>query len=315
MALRDLYPSIRPFRHLYLQVSDLHRIYVEECGNPQGRPVVFLHGGPGGGCDPVYRRFFDPEKWRIILFDQRGAGRSEPFAELRENTTWDLVADIEAIRTELGLETWAIFGGSWGSTLALAYAQTHPERCTHLFLRGIFMIRKQEIDWFYQHGASLIFPDAWAPYRDHIPEDERHDFLAAYHRRLTSDDRATRLEAARIWSIWEGSCSRLRYDPELVQKYGSEGFAEAFARIENHYFIHGGFFERDDQLLANAHRLRGIPGVIVHGRYDIVCPLGNAWDLHAVWPEAELHVIPDAGHSVTEPGIRSKLIEYTDRWA
>jgi len=315
MALRELYPSIQPYNHFFLQVSDLHRVYVEECGNPDGRPIVFLHGGPGGGCDAVYRRFFDPEKYRIVLFDQRGAGRSEPFAELRENTTWDLVADIERIREHLGIDRWAVFGGSWGSTLSLAYAETHPERCTHLFLRGIFMIRKKEIDWFYQSGANRIFPDAWEAYENHIPENERDDMLAAYHRRLTSEDRSVRMEAARIWSIWEGSCSRLHFDPSLVEKYGSEGFAEAFARIENHYFINRGFFQHDDQLLRNAHRLRGIPGVIVHGRYDVVCPLANAWDLHRVWPEAELHIIPDAGHSVTEPGVRSKLIEYTDRWA
>lgn len=310
--LRELYPPIEPFNEFRLPVSALHSLHVEECGNPTGRPLIFLHGGPGGGVDPMYRRFFNPEKWRVVLFDQRGSGRSLPFAELRENTTWDLVEDIERIRRKLGIERWSVFGGSWGSTLALAYAEQYPEAVEQLFLRGIFLLRAEEIRWFYQEGASWIFPDAWQEYLRPIPLAERTDLLAAYYRRLTSEDRRERVEAARAWSMWEGSCSRLLYDPELVARHGADAFAEAFARIECHYFVNRGFFDRDDYLLANIQRIRRIPAVIIHGRYDVVCPVKNAFDLHRVWPEAELVVVPDAGHSALEPGIRSRLIEFTD---
>lgn len=312
--MRNLYPPISPYHTGSLQVSDLHTLYYEESGNPQGKPAVFLHGGPGGGCIPMYRQFFDPQEWRLILFDQRGCGRSTPHAELRENTTWELVADIERLRTHLGIERWLVFGGSWGSTLSLAYAETHPERCTGLILRGIFMLRPLELRWFYQEGASYIFPEAWQEYLKPIPEEERGDLMAAYYRRLTSENRQVRLEAARAWAIWEGSTSKLFPDPDVRSKFGREGFAEAFARIECHYFVNGGFFERENQLLEDVQRIRHIPTVIVQGRYDVVCPLRSAWELHQAFPESELIVIRDAGHSVSEPGIRSALVEATDRF-
>lgn len=311
----ELFPPIEPYREFFLNVSDLHTIHVEECGNPQGKPVVFLHGGPGGGIDPVYRQYFNPEKWRVVLFDQRGCGKSTPFAELRENTTWDLVADIERIRAELAIDRWVVFGGSWGSTLALAYAETHPDRVKGLILRGIFMLRRKELLWFYQEGANYIFADAWEHYIAPIPEAERGDLMTAFYQRLTSDDRQTRMDAAKAWSIWEGSTSKLFPDPGLIEKFSGDEFAEAFARIECHYFVNRGFFESDDQLLRNVARIRHIPGVIVQGRYDVVCPMTSAWDLHQAWPEAELHIIPDAGHSMTEPGIRSKLVEYTEKYS
>ena len=313
--IRELYPPIEPYNQFSLAVTEPHVLHVEECGNPAGRPVVFLHGGPGGGITPNYRRFFDPERWRIILFDQRGCGRSTPFAELRSNTTWHLVDDIESIRKHLGIERWAVFGGSWGSTLALAYAQTHPERVTSLTLRGIFMLRRREIDWFYQDGASRIFPDAWRHYLAAIPPEEHHDLIQAYYRRLNSGDAAVRLAAARAWSIWEGNTSKLYPDAEFAAGFGNEHFARAFARIESHYVVNRGFFERDDQLLANVGTIRHIPAVIVHGRYDVVCPLANAYDLHEAWPEAELRIIPDAGHSALEPGTRTALLNATDRFA
>ncbi len=311
----DLFPPIEPFHEGKLRVSPLHTIHYEQCGNPKGKPLVFLHGGPGGGIDPLYRRFFDPKKWHIVLFDQRGCGRSRPFAELRENTTWDLVADIEALRQHLGIERWVVFGGSWGSTLALAYAETHPRRVVAMALRGIFMLRRSELLWFYQDGASQIFPDAWEGFLAPIPPRERGDLMRAYYKRLTSKDRKVRRTAAKAWSIWEGTTSKLHTDPALVKKFGGGRFADAFARIEAHYFVHRGFFARDDQLLRNARRLRNIPAVIVQGRYDVVCPATSAWALHRAWPEAELVMVPDAGHSLTEPGIRSALIEATDRFA
>ncbi|MGK7905096.1 MAG: prolyl aminopeptidase [Hormoscilla sp.] len=313
--MRELYPPIEPYKEGTLQVSDLHQIYYQEAGNPDGKPMLFLHGGPGGGIVPVYRQYFDPTKWRIILFDQRGCGRSTPHAELRENTTWDLVNDIEKLRVQLGIESWVVFGGSWGSTLTLAYSETHPDRCRGLILRGIFMVRQQEIRWFYQEGASNIFPDPWEEYLKPIPVAERDDLVAAYYRRLTSPDAQVRLEAARAWSIWEASTSKLIQDPKLMQSFGQDRFAEAFARIECHYFINKCFFDRDDQLLHNIDRIRHIPGVIVQGRYDVVCPMRSAWDLHRAWPEAELVVVPDAGHSMSEPGIRSALVTATDRFA
>lgn len=309
------FPAIEPYRTRRLKVSDLHELYVEECGNPEGQPVVFVHGGPGGGVEPWHRQFFNPKKYRMVLFDQRGCGRSTPYAELRENTTWDLVADLEKIREALGIERWVVFGGSWGSTLGLSYAITHPQRCKALVLRGIFLLREAEIRWFYQEGASWVFPDAWEAYVKAIPEDERGDFVKAYYKRLTSPDPAVRREAAKAWSIWEGSTSKLFPSPEMAARFGEDRFAEAFARIECHYFINKGFFDRDDLLLANAHQLRGIPGVIVQGRYDIVCPMRSAWDLHRAWPEAEFHVVADAGHAASEPGILSRLIEATERFA
>lgn len=315
MTLRPLYFPLEPYNRGMLKVSELHSIYFEECGNPQGKPVVFLHGGPGGGLQTIYRQYFDPNRWRVILFDQRGCGRSTPHAELRENTTWHLVSDIEALRQTLGIDRWTVFGGSWGSTLALAYAQTHPRACQGLILRGVFMLRKKEISWFYQEGASYIFPDAWEAYLKPIPVGDRADLVSAYYKRLTSHDPKIRIEAARAWSIWEGSTSKLIPDPALIAETGQDDFAVAFARIECHYFINGGFFERDDQLLRNLGRIRHIPTVIVQGRYDVVCPATSAWDLHRAWPEAELLLIPDAGHSMTEPGIRSALIEATDRFA
>jgi proline iminopeptidase len=298
-----------------LDVSDIHSIYYEQVGNPEGKPVIFLHGGPGGGSEVHYRRYFDPEKWRIILFDQRGCGKSTPYAELRENTTWDLVSDIERIRKRFSIERWVVFGGSWGSTLSLAYAETHPGACKGLILRGIFMLRREELLWFYQKGTRFVYPDAWEKYEAPIPPEERGDMMGAYYKRLTSEDEAVRLEAAKAWSIWEGSTSRLVQDPRLMEKLGAPEVALAFARIECHYFVNKGFLECDDQLLRDIPKIRHIPGVIVHGRYDVVCPAKNAWDLHRAWPEAELHIVQEAGHSMVESGIRDALIDATDRYA
>ncbi|AFY50787.1 proline iminopeptidase [Nostoc sp. PCC 7524] len=312
--MRELYPPIEPYNEGKLKVSELHTIHFEESGNPQGKPIVLLHGGPGGGCPPYYRQYFYPEKWRLIMFDQRGCGQSQPHAELRENTTWDLVNDIEKLREHLNIEKWVVFGGSWGSTLSLAYSQTHPERCLGLILRGIFLLRQKELRWFYQEGASYIFPDAWEEYLKPIPVDERDDLLTAYYQRLTSPDLETRQEAARAWSIWEASTSRLFTDTQLMQTFGEDKFAEAFARIECHYFMNQGFLNPDNQLLLNVDCIRHIPGVIVQGRYDVVCPMISAWELHQAWPEAEFIVIPDAGHSMSEIGIRSALIEVTDNF-
>ena len=312
--MRDLYPAIEPYDQGMLQVSPVHTLYYEQSGNPQGLPVVFLHGGPGGGTAPDYRRFFDPEAYRIVLFDQRGSGKSTPHANLEENTTWHLVADIEKIREHLGIERWVVFGGSWGSTLALAYAQTHPERVRALVLRGIFLCRPKEIRWFYQEGASWIYPDVWEHYLNVIPPGERGDMLSAYHRRLTSDDEATRIEAARAWSVWEGSTSKLLFDYAMIEKFADPQFALAFARIECHYFMNNAFFPTDNYLIENVGRIRHIPAVIVQGRYDVVCPMQSAWELHRAWPEADLRVTPDAGHSALEPGNRSALVEATDRF-
>ncbi|NEO98445.1 MAG: prolyl aminopeptidase [Symploca sp. SIO2E9] len=313
--MQELYPLREPYNQGNLKVSELHTIYFEESGNPKGKPVVFLHGGPGGGSQPKYRQYFDPAKWRVILFDQRGCGKSTPHAELKHNTTWDLVSDIEKLRVKLGIEQWFVFGGSWGSTLSLAYSQTHPQHCLGLILRGIFMLRQKEIQWFYQQGASYIFPDAWEEYVKPIPKEERHDLLGAYYRRLTSPDAQIRLEAARTWSVWEASTSKLFQDQNLMARFGNSHFAAAFARIECHYFINKGFFESEDQLLQNIDRIRHLPATIVQGRYDVVCPMISAWELHRAWPEAELIVIPDAGHSMSEPGIRNALIEATDKFA
>ena len=312
--MRTLYPEIEPFNTGFLKVSDLHTIYFEEAGNPNGTPVVFLHGGPGGGMIPNYRRYFDPKKWRIILFDQRGCGKSTPFAEIEENTTWDLVSDIEKLRTNLEIKTWSVFGGSWGSTLALSYAIKHPEACDKLFLRGIFLLRKKEIDWFYQEGCSKIYPDAWEHYVAPIPMDERGDFVKPYNTRLTTPDIKVRKEAAKAWSIWEGSTSKLIPDTDVIERFGDDEFADAFARIECHYFTNKGFFTEDNFLINNVDKIRHIPTVIVQGRYDVVCPAESAWELHRAFPEAHLHIISDAGHSLSEKGITDKLIEYTDKW-
>ena len=313
--MRTLYPEIEPYDSGMLPVDGRHTLYYEQCGNPKGKPVVVLHGGPGGGSSPKMRRFHDPARYRIVLFDQRGAGRSIPHADLTDNTTWHLVEDIETLRGHLGIDRWQVFGGSWGSTLALAYAQTHPRAVTALLLRGIFTLRRWEVEWFYQQGASRLFPEAWEQYEAAIPEDERHDFLAAYHRRLTSDDEATRLAAARAWSVWEGATSFLHIDPDFADSHADARFALAFARIENHYFVNGGFFEVDDQLLRDAGKIADIPGIIVHGRYDVVCPIQNAWDLHKAWPKAELSISPASGHSAFEPENVHALVEATDRFA
>ncbi len=310
---RALYPPIEPYETGLLPVSPRHTLYYEVSGNPQGRPVVFLHGGPGGGTSPDHRRYFDPERYRIVLFDQRGAGKSVPYACLEENTTWDLVADIERLRQHLSIERWVVFGGSWGSTLALAYAETHPDRARALVLRGIFLCRKKEIDWFYQEGANAIFPDAWEPYCNLIPPEERHDMVAAYYRRLTSDDEETRLAAARAWSVWEGSASKLLPDPDLIKDFDDR--ALAIARIECHYFINRIFMESEHYLLEHARRIRHIPTVIVQGRYDVVCPMMTAWALHKALPEADLQIIPNAGHSASEPGTTAALVAATDRFA
>lgn len=307
-ARRPFFPDITPHRSGRLKVSDLHEIYWEESGNPAGKPVVCLHGGPGGGITPTMRRLHDPAVYRIVTFDQRGCGKSTPHAELAENTTWDLVADIERIRVHLGIERWQVYGGSWGSTLALAYAETHPERVSEIILRGIFMLRRKELLWFYQEGASLIFPDLFEPFRDLIPRHEQHDLIAAYHRRLTGPDEALRLEAARRWATWEGSTLSLLPDAERAAAFGGDSFALAFARIECHFFMNGGFFEVEDQLLRDVHRIRHIPAVIVHGRYDMCTPMFNAWDLKKAWPEADLRIIDDGGHAVTEPGLVSEMI-------
>ena len=315
MDRRQLYPEIEPYASGTLPVGDGHEIYYEQCGNPAGKPVVFLHGGPGSGCSPDHRRLFDPQKYCVLLFDQRGCGRSTPHACLDANTTWHLVGDIEKLRVALGIERWQVFGGSWGSTLALAYAQTHPQRVTELVLRGIFMLRRWELEWFYQAGADALFPDAWDAYLAAIPEVERGDLMSAYHRRLTSADPQVRLDAAKAWSVWEGSTSFLYQDPAHIEASAGDQFALAFARIECHYFVNGGFFDRDDQLLANAYRLKGIPAVIVQGRYDVVCPMRSAWDLKQVWPEADLRIVADAGHSAFEPGNLQELILATDRFA
>ncbi len=309
---RDLYPALEARQSEMLKVSPLHTIYVEESGNPRGLPALALHGGPGGGLSPEMRRFFDPQRYRIVMMDQRGCGRSTPHAELRENTTWDLVADIERVRERMGIEKWLVFGGSWGSTLALAYAAKHPERVAGLVLRGIFLLRKCEIEWFYQQGASFIYPDAFARYVSIIPQQERGDLVAAFHKRLMSDDWPTRLQAARSWARWEGETISIAGPAALPSRFNEDRFVEAFARIENHYFANDGFFEYDGWLLDQVERLRHIPCRIAHGRYDMCTPLANAWDLKQRWPEAELEIIHDAGHSSLEPGIVDALVRATD---
>ena len=312
--MSELYPDILPYAVHRLAVDDRHALYVEECGTAKGIPALFLHGGPGAGCEPYHRRFFDPTRYRVVLFDQRGAGRSVPHADLSDNTTWHLVADIERIRELLGIEHWLVFGGSWGSTLALAYAQTHPERVSALVLRGIFLCRDDEIRWFYQEGASRLFPDYWADFVAPVAAGDRHDLLGAYHRLLTGADDIARMAAAKAWSTWEGRTATLLPNPSVVGHFGDPHVALSLARIECHYFVHQAFL-RPGQLLEDAGRLAGIPAVIVHGRYDAICPLENAWALHRAMPGSELVIVPDAGHAASEPGIRSALVEATDRFA
>ncbi len=314
LKMTDFYPEITPFNSGHLRVSELHEIYYEESGNPMGYPILFLHGGPGGGTNSDQRRFFDPSYYRIILFDQRGCGQSRPFAELKENTTWHLVSDIEQIKKHLNIQKWHVFGGSWGSTLALTYAIQHPESVTGLILRGIFLCRPSEIHWFYQEGASQIFPDLWEEYLKPIPLNERNNLVKAYYERLTSPDEKTRLEAARAWSKWEGGTSFLIQKPAAVDEFDSPERALPFARIECHYFINNAFFNSNNFILENIERIRHIPGFIVQGRYDVVCPAKSAWDLHRAWPEAELMITPDAGHAAAEPGTRSALVQACDRF-
>lgn len=309
-----MYPPIEPYAHGHLDTGDGHQVYWERCGNPAGKPVVFLHGGPGSGCSPEHRRLFDPERYDILLFDQRGCGRSMPYASLENNTTWHLVADIERLRDMIGAEKWLVFGGSWGSALALAYAETHPERVSEMVVRGIFTLRRAELLWYYQDGASWLFPDLWEEYLAPIPVNERDDLMAAYHRRLTGDDETAKLDAARAWSRWEGRTITLLPDQTLTDHYSDGHFALAFARIENHYFVNNGFVD-EGQLLRDAHRLAHIPGVIVQGRYDMATPARTAWDLSKVWPHATLEIVPDAGHAYNEPGILKALIAATDRFA
>ena len=312
--VRSFYPEIEPFASGLLDVGDGHAIHWERVGTKGAKPAVYLHGGPGGGKSPNQRRVFDPKKYDALLFDQRGCGKSRPFASLEHNTTWDLVADIEKLRTMMGVERWQVFGGSWGSTLALAYAETHPERVTELVLRGIFAVRRWEIEWYYQHGASLIFPDKFERFVAPIPVAERGDMVAAYRKRLTSGDRATQLAAAKEWARWEGETLTLLPDPSVSEGFYDEDYALAFARIENHYFTHACWME-EGQLLREAGKLKSIPGVIVQGRYDVACPPQTAWDLHRAWPEAEFHMVEDAGHALSQPGILHHLIEATDRFA
>jgi proline iminopeptidase len=312
--MRTLYPPIEPFKSGWLDGGDEHRIYWELSGNPSGKPAVFLHGGPGGGFSPQHRQLFDPERYCVLLFDQRGCGRSTPFASLEANTTWHLIADMERLREMVGAKQWLVFGGSWGSTLALAYAQTYPGRVSALIVRGIFTLRRSELLWYYQEGASWLFPEKWERFLAPIPEAERGDLMAAYHRRLTDPDPAVQREAAKAWSLWEGETITLLPNEALAAQFGDEHYALAFARIENHYFMNAGFFD-EGQLLRDAGRLRSIPGVIVQGRYDVATPATTAWDLHKAWPEARYILVPDAGHAYNEPGILHHLIEATDAFA
>lgn len=313
--MTTLFPPIEPYNHGWLSVGDGHEIYYEESGNPSGKPCLFVHGGPGGGASPAARQFFDPDKYRIVLFDQRGCGRSKPHASIEANTTWHLINDIELIRETLGIDRWLVFGGSWGSTLSLAYAQSHPERVTELVLRGIFLLRAQELQWFYQHGASELYPDAWQHYLAPIPDAERHDLISAFHSRLTSEDPEVRLSAARAWSVWEASTSFLIQNEDFMAQLDEPEAALAMARIECHYFVNGGFFESPNQLLGAVDKIRHIPCVIVQGRYDVVCPPTTAWDLHRAWPEADFKLIANAGHSAFDPANAAALIEATNRFA
>ncbi|MGB3289658.1 MAG: prolyl aminopeptidase [Burkholderiaceae bacterium] len=310
-----MYPEIQPYAHGFLDTGDGHQVYWELCGNPQGKPAVFLHGGPGSGCSAAHRRLFDPQRYKVLLFDQRGCGRSTPHASLDNNTTWHLVADIERLRDEvLGAEKILVFGGSWGSTLALAYGQKHPDRVSEMILRGIFAIRREELAWFYQEGASRIYPDYWEDYLAPIPVDERHDLIAAYRRRLTGSDRQAQLRAAHAWSLWESRSITLLQSAAHEKTHSADDSALAFARIENHYFVHNGFMD-EGQLIRDAHLLHGIPGVIIQGRYDMCTPAKTAWELHRAWPQAEFHMVPDAGHAFDEPGILKQLLAATDKFS
>ena len=312
--MKDLYPEVLPYRAEHLAVDDRHSLYIEQVGHPDGLPALFLHGGPGAGCEPYHRRFFDPARYRVVLFDQRGAGRSTPHADLQDNTTWDLVADIERIREHLGIDRWLVFGGSWGSTLALAYAETYPERVRALVLRGIFLCRPHEIAWFYQAGTSRLFPDYWEDFVAPVNPEDRGDMLAAYHRLLTGEDELRRLAAARAWSVWEGRTATLLPDDRVAGHFAQAHVALSMARIECHYFVNNAFL-CPNQLLEDVGRLAGIPGVIVHGRYDVICPVENAWELHRAWPGSELAIVPDAGHSAAEVSTRARLVQATDRFA
>ncbi len=314
MTLRTLYPEIDAYAHGMLDVGDGHKIYWERSGTPGAKPAVFLHGGPGGGCSPAHRRLFDPALYDVLLFDQRGCGRSTPHANLEANTTWHLVADIERLREMAGVDTWLVFGGSWGSTLALAYAQTHPEHVSELIVRGVYTLTRPELSWYYQHGVSEMFPDKFERFLAPIPEAERGDMMAAYRKRLVDPDRAVQLAAAKAWSLWEGETITLLPNPAYSDSFAEDEFALAFARIENHYFVHSGWLE-EGQLLRDAHKLHGIPGVIVHGRYDMPCPAKYAWALHKNWPEAEFFLVEGAGHAYSEPGILDRLIYATDKYA
>jgi len=309
-----LYPEIHPYQQQFLQVDERHRLYVEESGNPDGIPVVFLHGGPGANSEPYHRRYFDPKKYRIVLFDQRGCGQSTPHASLEDNTSQDLVQDIERIRAALGIKQWVVFGGSWGSTLALLYAETYPSHVLGLVLRGIFLCRDQDVQWFYQHGASELFPDEWENFIAPIPEDQRGDMINAYYRQLTGDDDVAKMRAAEAWSTWEGKTACLLTNDEVVDYFSDPYVALSIARIEAHYFVNRSFMQ-PNQLLGNVDKLKDIPGYIVHGRYDVICPVAQAWALHKAWPEAQLNIIDDAGHAVSEPGIARRLIEITDELA
>ncbi|KAL3621035.1 hypothetical protein CASFOL_035947 [Castilleja foliolosa] len=309
---RTLFPDIEPYNSGFLKVSDIHTVYYEQSGNPDGHAVIFLHGGPGGGTSPSNRKFFDPNFYRIILFDQRGAGKSTPHACLEENTIWDLIEDIEKLRDHLKVPEWLVFGGSWGSTLALAYSESHPDKVTGLVLRGIFLLRKKEIDWFYEGGAAAIFPDAWEPFRDLIPENERGCFVDAYHKRLNSNDKETQYAAARAWTTWELMTAHLLPNEGHVKRGADDEFCLAFARIENHYFVNRGFFPSESYLLDNIEKIKHVKTVIVQGRYDVCCPMMSAWDLHKAWPEADFRVVPNAGHSANEPGISEELVAATN---
>jgi len=310
-----LYPNIEPYSQDYLN-ADGHEIYYEECGNPDGKPAIFLHGGPGGGGGTNVRRFFNPEIYRIVVFDQRGCGRSKPHGCLENNTTWDLVEDIEKIKQILKIEKWLVFGGSWGSTLSLAYAQRYPNSVSELVLRGIFMLRKKELDWFYQYGASKIFPDAWEKFLEPIDKENRDDLIGAYHKIFDGDDEQKKLEAAVAWSKWEASASTLSYKPEIINSFSNPKFALAFALIENHYFINEGFLENENQLIStdSINKIRHIPTKIIQGRYDIVCPMETAWELYRNWPEAELIIAPSSGHSAFEKEITHFLVSATDEY-
>ncbi|MCH2534300.1 MAG: prolyl aminopeptidase [Bdellovibrionales bacterium] len=310
--LKSLYPKIDCYNSGNLKLDDIHTMYYEECGNPKGIPIVFIHGGPGGGVNPDCRRFFNPEKFRIILFDQRGAGKSTPHAELENNTTWHLVDDMELLREHLKIEKWHLFGGSWGSTLSLIYAIEHPEKVLSMTLRGLFMCRPEELHWFYQFGAHHIFPDQWESYKEQIPEAEREDFISAYYKRLTSQDKSTRINAAKTWSTWEGSTSKLVQDSSLLTSYSEDEFALAFARIECHYFYNQIFLKDPNHILNNLEKIKHIPCSLVHGRYDVVCPVKNAWEMHKLWPEMKLFIEPTSGHSAFEKDISAKLVELTD---